>query len=105
MRFLCGGAPDNGASGGHCRRSTVDAPEGVDAAEPMYSRHLVPPLILVKSRVPRVLDRQAAFLSRKALVITDAELRLIARAAIIGDSSQPVNGYRTPAANGMPRAL
>ena len=30
--------------------------------------------------------------SRKALVITDKELRLIATAAIIGESSQPVNG-------------
>ena len=25
--------------------------------------------------------------------MTDAELRLIAKAAIIGDNSQPVNGY------------
>ena len=30
--------------------------------------------------------------SRSALVITEAELRLIAKAAIIGDSSQPVKG-------------
>jgi hypothetical protein len=29
---------------------------------------------------------------RSALDITDTELRLIASAAIIGDSSQPVNG-------------
>ena len=29
---------------------------------------------------------------RNALVMTDTELRLIASAAIIGDSSQPVNG-------------
>lgn len=44
-------------------------------------------------------------LKRKALVMTDAELRLIANAAIIGDSSQPVSGNNTPAANGTPRAL
>jgi hypothetical protein len=31
-------------------------------------------------------------LRRKALAITDAELRLIANAAIIGDSSHPVSG-------------
>jgi hypothetical protein len=29
---------------------------------------------------------------RKALPITDAELKLIARAAIMGDNSQPVRG-------------
>jgi hypothetical protein len=32
------------------------------------------------------------FLSRKAFVITEAELRLIASAATIGDSNQPVSG-------------
>ncbi|MFM9879568.1 MAG: hypothetical protein ACKVOO_04050, partial [Burkholderiaceae bacterium] len=35
-------------------------------------------------------------LRRKALEMTETELRLIARAAIIGDSSQPVNGKSTP---------
>ena len=44
-------------------------------------------------------------LSRKALVITEAELRLIASAAIIGDSNQPVNGNSSPAASGTPSAL
>lgn len=34
----------------------------------------------------------AAPRSRNALPITEAELRLIANAAIIGDSSHPVNG-------------
>jgi len=42
---------------------------------------------------------------RSALPITEAELRLIASAAIIGDSSQPVSGYSTPAASGMPSPL
>ena len=50
--------------------------------------------------LPRTLDR-----SRSALAMTDAELRLIASAAIIGESSQPVSGYSTPAASGMPSAL
>ena len=43
--------------------------------------------------------------NRKALVITDADEKLIASAAIIGESSQPVNGYNTPAASGTPSAL
>ena len=43
--------------------------------------------------------------SRSAFVITDTELRLIASAAIMGESSQPVNGYRMPAASGTPSAL
>ena len=43
--------------------------------------------------------------SRRALPITEAELRLIASAAISGDNNQPVKGNNTPAANGTPRAL
>ena len=42
---------------------------------------------------------------RNALPITDTELKLIASAAISGDNSQPVIGYNTPAAIGMPNAL
>jgi len=42
---------------------------------------------------------------RKALLITETEIRLIARAAIIGDSVQPVNGNSTPAASGTPSEL
>src|SRR5690606_16949035 len=42
---------------------------------------------------------------RSAFPITDAELRLMARAAIMGDSNQPVHGYNTPAAMGMPKPL
>ena len=44
----------------------------------------------------------AVIRSRNALLITDTELRLIAKAPIIGDKSQPVNGNSTPAANGTP---
>lgn len=43
--------------------------------------------------------------SRSAFAITDAELRLIASAAIIGDNNQPVTGYSSPAASGTPSAL
>src|SRR5262245_44980114 len=43
--------------------------------------------------------------NRKALPITDTELRLMAALAIIGLSSNPNAGYSTPAATGTPRAL
>jgi hypothetical protein len=39
------------------------------------------------------------------LLITDTDDRLIARLAIIGESSQPNTGYSTPAAIGTPSAL
>ena len=42
---------------------------------------------------------------RSALAITEAELRLIANAAIMGDNNQPVSGYKTPAASGIPSEL
>ena len=42
---------------------------------------------------------------RSALPMTDTELKLIASAAMSGDSRMPVNGYSTPAAIGMPSAL
>ncbi|ABZ96578.1 Hypothetical protein LEPBI_I0439 [Leptospira biflexa serovar Patoc strain 'Patoc 1 (Paris)'] len=37
--------------------------------------------------------------------ITEAELRLMASAAISGDNNHPVNGYSTPAAIGTPMPL
>ena len=49
--------------------------------------------------------RHSTRFNRNALNTTDAELKLIASAAIIGDSNQPVNGYNTPAASGTPSAL
>ena len=50
-------------------------------------------------------QRQSDFLKRKALEMTENELRLIASAAIIGESNHPVNGNSTPAASGTPSAL
>ncbi len=44
-------------------------------------------------------------LSRNALAITETELKLIARAAIIGDSKIPKKGNNTPAAIGTPNML
>lgn len=42
---------------------------------------------------------------RRAFATTETDERLIASAAIIGESSSPVQGHRTPAAIGTPRAL
>jgi len=47
----------------------------------------------------------ANFRSRKAFVITEIELMLIAALAIIGLSSTPQIGNSTPAASGIPSAL
>lgn len=43
--------------------------------------------------------------NRSALLITDTELKLIAAAAMMGESSNPKSGYKTPAAMGMPSTL
>jgi hypothetical protein len=45
------------------------------------------------------------FRSLSEFPITDAELKLIAAAAIIGFSSSPNPGYKMPAASGTPSAL
>ena len=45
------------------------------------------------------------FLKRKEFTITDTELKLIAKAAIIGDNKIPNIGNNTPAAIGTPRTL
>ncbi len=42
---------------------------------------------------------------RRAFEITETEDKLIAAAAIMGDSKRPKAGYRTPAAIGTPRVL
>jgi hypothetical protein len=42
--------------------------------------------------------------NRKELVMTETELRLMARAAIIGDSNQPANENSNPAASRTPYA-
>ncbi len=45
------------------------------------------------------------FRSLRELLITDTELKLIAAAAIIGDSNKPNTGYNIPAAIGTPTEL
>jgi len=42
---------------------------------------------------------------RRAFAVADTELELIAIVASMCESNQPVSGYTTPAANGMPSAL
>jgi len=54
---------------------------------------------------PAPSDHSSARRRRSALPMTDTELKLIAAAAIIGDSSRPNTGYSTPAAIGTPAAL
>lgn len=44
-------------------------------------------------------------LKRREFSITDNELKLIATAAIIGESSTPKSGYNNPAAIGIPSTL
>jgi hypothetical protein len=44
-------------------------------------------------------------LNRKALAMTETELNVIAALAIIGLSNNPVTGYKTPAATGIPMTL
>ncbi len=55
--------------------------------------------------VTRARRYSATLRKRSALLTTDTELRLIASAAIIGDSTMPNHGYSTPAASGTPTAL
>lgn len=43
--------------------------------------------------------------NRNAFAITETELKLIANAAIIGESSNPKKGNKTPAATGIPNEL
>ena len=45
------------------------------------------------------------FLNLKAFTITDTELKLMARAAIIGDKRIPKTGNKIPAATGTPIVL
>ncbi len=43
--------------------------------------------------------------NRSAFAITETELKLIAKAAIIGDNKIPKTGNKTPAATGIPIVL
>jgi len=62
-------------------------------------------LLLRKFTASKTTVYNFARFSLSALTITDTELKLIAAAAMMGDSSKPKNGYSTPAAMGMPSTL
>ena len=49
--------------------------------------------------------QSSLLLNLNAFPITDTELKLIAKAAIIGDNNIPKKGNRTPAATGTPIVL
>jgi hypothetical protein len=53
---------------------------------------VLPPSLLSRAEQGGLSTCQRFERRRSAFVITDAELRLMAKAAIIGDSSQPVIG-------------
>ena len=60
---------------------------------------------VVRPPAPQSRCYSFSVLSRRALVITETEDRLIAAAAIIGDSNRPKIGNRMPAAIGTPIVL
>src|SRR5689334_835710 len=60
---------------------------------------------LIRSPSTWTADHTFAVRKRKALPITETELKLIAAAAIMGLSSSPNTGYSTPAAIGTPTEL
>lgn len=75
---------------------TRGAPRGVISPRTSWALPVARDPGYLRVRAPR---------RRSALVMTDAELILMAIAAIMGESSHPVNGYSTPAASGTPSAL
>lgn len=63
------------------------------------SNSLHEPIMLIQPR------HNFSLRSRNALAITETEEKLIASAAITGESSTPKTGYSTPAAIGTPAVL
>ena len=64
--------------------------------------------IFMSRIIPMVLRSVGYIFTRfnlSAFNITETELKLIAAAAMMGESSRPKNGYSTPAAIGMPSTL
>ena len=75
------------------------APPGIQLAPQFRSENLCVHVHITQLR------HGLTFRSRKALLMTETELKLIAAPAMIGLSSKPKNGYSTPAATGIPSAL
>src|SRR5271167_672869 len=81
-----------------------------DSASTRIDRDLEPrpsaiPVVNLQGQIKSSGNRSihnSTFLSRREFAITEIELKLMAAAARIGLSSNPKNGYRTPAAIGTP---
>jgi hypothetical protein len=75
----------------------------------MFWRHVTSKVKAAVRGCPRHIRQiflySLAWRRRRALVITETELKLMAAAAKMGLSRIPKNGYRTPAAMGTPMAL
>ena len=88
-----------------CNENPVVSPWGAMCALPgmvaMFHHVLLPEKICAHKTSFHIFTR----FSLSALTITDTELKLIAAAAMMGESSKPKNGYSTPAAMGMPSTL
>jgi len=83
----------------HCQRHEARKKQTLAHAPCAERRALVPKVALPYQPAP------LAPRSRNALAMTDTELRLMASAAMSGDSNKPVNGNSTPAATGTPSEL
>lgn len=61
--------------------------------------------LMLRNCIVLIADYIFAFLSSNEFVTTLTELNAIAPPAITGDNNHPVDGYKTPAAIGMPKQL
>lgn len=66
-----------------------------------HDEDTIPPLGIRGNRVPH----RSTLRNRSAFVMTETELNVMAALANMGLSSNPTNGYRTPAATGTPTML
>ena len=62
-------------------------------------------MLFLEYHINKVYFYILTFLNLKEFAITDTELKLIAKAAIIGDSKIPKKGNSIPAAIGIPNTL
>lgn len=62
-------------------------------------------IIVINKKIKHRYYSKEIFLNRNELAITETELKLIAAAAIIGESKIPKNGNKSPAAIGIPNTL
>ena len=96
------------------RRLALTWEEGLEKPCLLHRMHVGPSVGWVENpALPRMQPRNAGIViaaydrlrRRRALLTTDTDDKLIASAAIIGESVTPNDGYNTPAAKGTPSAL